>query len=242
MDHSEEGPGAIAIHRWFAQGAGWSYHPWFQSRMYEFLKAITPELDGRGEILAKNAGIHVIDCQALGGFLIGEQVPDPDCPDPLAAERCPTILRVAFLREMPEDGKVEAIRAELRQFPLPQKTGPDAGLKLAEVPTTPLAKLSRSGKPNWRLVTGLIAALLLFCAGVFLRQQQLNPPRLPIDDFDQWFPDRDHELQEAKAKMPERLGNWDPQGREDEPETRKTPSTWRNVFLKSCLMRETKPD
>lgn len=212
MHKNAEGQGAIAIHRWFAQGEGWSYHPWFQSRLQEFLTVIKPELEGRGEILPKSGGARMIECQALGGFLIGEQVFDPECPDPLAAGRCPTILRVAFLEARPEAGNDEKIRAELRQIPLPEKAGPDTGLKLAATSATIPAKLRRSSQPGrWRSRIGLPAVLLISLAALLA---------LAISDWP--FPQiggkfrplfLGEELPEEKAKMIQLLGKWDPEGK-----------------------------
>lgn len=47
--------GVVAIHRWFADGEGWAYHPWYQSRLNELLAAVKPELDSRGRLRGRRS-------------------------------------------------------------------------------------------------------------------------------------------------------------------------------------------
>lgn len=108
MIRMEETPtGVVAIHRWFVEGEGWSYHPWFASRSHDLLAALKDELDTRRQ-LESAGGRRMISCHAFGGILVGEQCFDPDCPDPRASGRYPTILRVAFCPSQPslKDQKV----------------------------------------------------------------------------------------------------------------------------------------
>ena len=37
----------MAIHRWFAGGEGWAYHPWYDDRKPELLTALKVELENR---------------------------------------------------------------------------------------------------------------------------------------------------------------------------------------------------
>ena len=79
--NANSGTGKVAVHRWFESGESWAAHPWFDGRepLYDVLK---PQLQGAD-------GPFCVP--GLGGLLIGEKVPDPDCPDPKARARHPTI-------------------------------------------------------------------------------------------------------------------------------------------------------
>src|SRR5579884_1348781 len=103
------GDGKVAVYRWFDNGEGWAYHPWFSARGLELSQAVDPILK------AAPAGSFCIP--ALGGFLIGEHCEDPDCPDPKARARRPTVLRVAFLSRRPQHEDEATLLDALSQLP-----------------------------------------------------------------------------------------------------------------------------
>ena len=49
----------------------------------------------------KEGELGTFELPALNGVLVGETLPDPDCPDAKARPRAPTILRVVFFPGAP---------------------------------------------------------------------------------------------------------------------------------------------
>src|SRR5882724_1066409 len=136
------GDGKVAIHRWFADGENWATHPWFRGRERQLVAALAPHLHAAGEEFA---------VAGLGGTLVGETVPDPDCPDAKARSRHPTILRAVFVSHLPTDRQCRTLLTDLRRLHLPPAPGADARLEIrAPRPrpgaATPLPQ-SRSTKP-----------------------------------------------------------------------------------------------
>lgn len=124
------GDGKVAIHRWFAEGENWATHPWFRGRERQLVAALAPHIQTTGQEFA---------VAGLGGTLIGETVPDPDCPDPKARSRHPTILRAVFFSHPPTDRQRRALLADLRRLDVPPQPGADAQLEI---------RAPRSGQPT----------------------------------------------------------------------------------------------
>ena len=150
------GNGKVVIHRWFADGENWATHPWFGGRERQLMAALAPHLQ-----VASDA----FTVPGLGGVLVGETVPDPDCPDPKARSRHPTILRAVFVSHPPTDRQRRDLLAGLRRLSLPPGPGANDRLEIrAPAPrqdavtpeTEPRAK---SKKPL--LILAAVVALLL---------------------------------------------------------------------------------
>src|SRR5262245_59347686 len=76
--------GAVAVHRWFADGSAWAYHPWFRGKTRDLLEALDRQL--------KSEARDPFEVSGLGGVLIGEKAEDPDCGDRRALHRRPAVL------------------------------------------------------------------------------------------------------------------------------------------------------
>lgn len=124
----EAGNGAAAVHRWFAGGENWALHPWFAGRERDLYAALAPHL------LAAADRPFVVP--ALGGVLVGERTPDPDCPDWQARSRHPFVLRAAFLSTEPDDTRQNDVLRKLRALPLPDRPGSDPALSI-DIAATP---------------------------------------------------------------------------------------------------------
>ncbi len=114
-DTLSRGSGAVAVHRWFVTGEGWAFHPWFEPRMLEVMASLKPELENRRAVMAAGTRGAILR-PALGGVLVGEQVEDVNCPDPVARGRYPTVLRVVFLRRPPSEPDRASITAHLARL------------------------------------------------------------------------------------------------------------------------------
>ena len=113
----------VAIHCSFARsGADWAFHPALGKHKTELLRALHTRLN------SPETGDFEI--AALGGVLVGEKVEHLDCPDPLARERQPTVLRVALLPHHLLPGQREELLGTLRKLPLPQRPGEDPKLSI----------------------------------------------------------------------------------------------------------------
>lgn len=160
-----DGIGAVAIHRWFADGEGWAYHPWYESRQFELLAVLQPELDHRREL--EERGRHrSFTYYAMGGVLVGDQMSDPDCKDDRAVDRNPTILRALFLDDVPSPSLRRAIIEKLVQLDA-QQVGPDDNLKVtlentASFLRTP--KASQGRKPFPGLTCCLLGFLVILAS------------------------------------------------------------------------------
>lgn len=111
-------PVPVAVHRWFADGAGWAYHPEIDDRVLEeIIRTVTPILYSSEN---ESRGIH----QSAAGLLVVEKFPQDDCDDASAVARSPHVLRVAVLSHAvwnachsPEQAETEWLESDLfRQF------------------------------------------------------------------------------------------------------------------------------
>lgn len=82
----------LVIHRWFADGAMLKVADELKPLKDLWNPAITEILNDQTELLLQ---LKELDC----GPLLLSKTPDPDCPDPLARNRGPTILRCCLLTE-----------------------------------------------------------------------------------------------------------------------------------------------
>ena len=86
-------PVPVAVHMWFADGAGWAFHPDISDEVLEeIIRTVSPVLYSTG---SETGAARV--CKA--GLLVFDKIPQDVCADPSAAERSPQILRVAMLSE-----------------------------------------------------------------------------------------------------------------------------------------------
>jgi hypothetical protein len=167
--------GVVAVHRWFAGGEDWACHPWFGSHGRELLYALDRRLKSGEE------GPFRLD--ALGGVLVGESMPDPECPDPKARPRRPQVLRVAFVGQPLTEAETDDVLRLLGEMPLPHRPGTDAALTLTlEVPVRPLPLKVHSGAfptaaPRRRRWLPLLAIVLggAVGAGVYLGTRTRHP-------------------------------------------------------------------
>ena len=111
-------PVPVAVHRWFADGAGWAYHPEIDDRVLEeIIRTVTPILYSSEN---ESRGIH----QSAVGLLVVEKFPQENCDDASAVTRSPHVLRVAVLNRAvwnachsPEQAETEWLESDLfRQF------------------------------------------------------------------------------------------------------------------------------
>ena len=111
-------PVPVAVHRWFADGAGWAYHPEIDDRVLEeIIRTVTPILYSSEN---ESRGIH----QSAVGLLVVEKFPQKNCDDASAVARSPHVLRVAVLNpavwngcRSPEQAETEWLESDLfRQF------------------------------------------------------------------------------------------------------------------------------
>jgi hypothetical protein len=89
-DRSVNAP--LLIHRWFADGAMLKVADELKPLMDLWNPAIIAIMNEQTELLLQ---LKELDC----GLLVLSKTPDPDCPDPLARDRGPTILRCCLLTE-----------------------------------------------------------------------------------------------------------------------------------------------
>lgn len=144
--------GGVVYHRWFADGAGWAYHPDRSGGSPAGHKELSEVLNERRR--------GPLEFPAPGGVLWGEQVTDADCPDYRAVNRDPTILRAVYLPAAPAPAEQAAVLDALRRF---APTGPGADPALALAPALVRGPASGSKGPWWALL-----ALAVLAAGAGL--------------------------------------------------------------------------
>ena len=120
-------PVPVAVHMWFADGAGWAFHPDIGDEVLEeIIRTVSPVLYST----ASEMGARV--CKA--GLLVFDKIRQDACADPSAAERCPQMLRVALLSESSWDAcstkeesdqkrLCEELCGQLNKLPSPAKRG-----------------------------------------------------------------------------------------------------------------------
>lgn len=108
----------VAVHMWFADGAGWAYHPDISDNVLEeIIRTVTPVLyssESESRVIRK--------CSA--GLLVVEKLPQEYCDDANAVARSPHALRVAVLSQSvldacftPEQAESDRLGDDLfRQF------------------------------------------------------------------------------------------------------------------------------
>src|SRR5690349_9722551 len=80
----------VVVHRWFADGEGWAYHPNLKNTWSDMAGDVDKYLKSRS--LSEEFVVP-----HRNGDLIGEKIADEDCLDPKAVNRRPFILRMAFV-------------------------------------------------------------------------------------------------------------------------------------------------
>ncbi len=213
-DTLSRGSGAVAVHRWFVTGEGWAYHPWFEPRMLELMASLKPELDNRPAVMAAGTRGRILR-PALGGVLVGEQVEDVNCPDPVAKGRFPTVLRVVFLRRPPSEPDRASITAHLARLGASAPgRDPTLSIPVAEANTPSPRPRPRRG---WVPVgVGLLAVLLI--AGVTWWQFPLFGRGTPTAEPTQ--AKKGDDARKRQEKMQGLLTKW--QGPSAQPDARET--------------------
>lgn len=181
MTSTHPGDGKVAVYRWFENGEGWAFHPWFGARGLDLSRAV--------DVILKRGTPGPFCLPAFGGYLVGEQCDDDLCPDPKARLRRPTILRAAFFASRPIEADCERTLAALRALPLPTQRREDHALALdaalcgdltfaAEEPALAPALLGATpaGGPSashLRLVVALVIAgvVLVALGGAYAARQ-----------------------------------------------------------------------
>ena len=172
----------VVVHRWFPDGEGWAHDPFITpDHLLRIMQFFDRELKETGEAHFASPG--------LGGWLVGERRPDPTTQDRLAKHRSPTVFRVAFLVHQPNDEEVAAVRQYLSQvlptsrgiqplrieLPAPPAVPKESSVSVpAIVLTAAAAALLAVAFANvmvapWPVAAALLAAGLLWCAGVVAR-------------------------------------------------------------------------
>ncbi len=129
-----------AVHRWFASGEGWAYHPdidlkqvrsWATRILANRSDVWQPTPDGEQvrEALEKEQ----LPCDTGHNLcLVYRHYADKECPDPRAKQRFPTVLIVALAHDL-NDAEIKEVQKQLsalRDEDLPQQPGRQDTLKL----------------------------------------------------------------------------------------------------------------
>lgn len=86
-------PIPVAVHMWFADGAGWAYHPDISDDILEeIIRTVTP-------VLYSSESKSRVTRKCPAGLLVVEKLPQENCDDASAVERSPHVLRVAVLNQ-----------------------------------------------------------------------------------------------------------------------------------------------
>ncbi len=119
----------VAVHMWFADGAGWAYHPAISDNVLEeVIRTVTP-------VLYSSESESRVTGKCPAGLLVVEKLPQENCDDPSAIARSPHVVRVAVLNQpvwdecfTPEEAENDRLCDDLfRQFgriSYPTKRGP----------------------------------------------------------------------------------------------------------------------
>lgn len=108
----------VAVHMWFADGAGWAYHPDIGDDLLEdIIRTVTP-------VLYSSESESRVVRKSPAGLLVVEKLPQTNCDDTSAIARSPHALRVAVLNQSkldtcftPEQAETDWVGEDLfRQF------------------------------------------------------------------------------------------------------------------------------
>lgn len=191
---------AVVIHRWFERGAGWAYAPEIENSKLAVMAVLDRQLK------AGRPGTFSIQ-MAAGGCLIGTVADDPECPDPKAKGRKPTILRAVLLRDQPSEAQQQSLLRFMAEIS-PTRPGPDPALVLrlpanGEVPSKTAGMAApkkmlrmRSNRKSTFTVIAVVIACAIGLAIVFGRA---NKPRSNSADIN---------LEELAAVMNSQLSGW----------------------------------
>lgn len=197
----------VVVHRWFATGEGWAWHPDQTPADFAPLSALLADRPSAGQSQTK-----LLD--AGGVCWLCHHAADPESPDPKATDRHPSILRAVALPSRPKAGYWDQLAERLAEFPLPNGPGPNVRLVLP-VPRGWLEPVRESQRPvssapkgqpaepratarrwKWRVLLmaamGVVVAavcLVLFWPGVSsgggvsandVREKLLKPPGITL--------------------------------------------------------------
>jgi hypothetical protein len=129
-----------AVHRWFASGEGWAYHPdidlkqvrsWATRILANRSDVWQPTPDG--EQVHEALEREQLSCDTGHNLcLVYRHYADKECPDPRAKQRFPTVLIVALAHDL-NDAEIEEVQKQLSALHdkhLPQQPGRQDTLKL----------------------------------------------------------------------------------------------------------------
>jgi hypothetical protein len=178
-----------AVHRWFASGEGWAYHPdidlkqvrsWATRILANRSDVWQPTPDGEQvhEALEKEQ----LSCDTGHNLcLVYRHYADKECPDPRAKQRFPTVLIVALAHDL-NDAEIKEVQKQLsalRDEDLPQQPGRQDTLKLTvkriaaptanDQPVTPdniPASLQPDAHPDVHRPAHRSFKLVILCAAV----------------------------------------------------------------------------
>jgi hypothetical protein len=85
----------LVIHRWFADGAMMKVAEELKPLKDQWSPVVTASLKAEGADQSAPVQVENLEC----GLLMLIKTPDPECPDPLARDRRPTILRCCLLSD-----------------------------------------------------------------------------------------------------------------------------------------------
>jgi hypothetical protein len=251
--------GFVAVHRWFAQGEGWAYHPWYTPHLRQLITAVQTELENRRN-LEQYDGYRECEIEALGGVLFVVHQRDDHCLNETAAKDYPTILRVVFLSNglltLEERDRVrqELLRCDpacpgpdpqLRISPPFGQTTPTTSSERSKLSTPTLPPVKTSPRKRSRLTTfvvqGLIVILILSIATLLVATRTGSAPDNQKRKLFDWLQlpfgqKSDSELEQLQSKTAELLQKWEV-GQFDRSDVFKTA----HAFLK-FLSRSSWPD
>jgi hypothetical protein len=178
-----------AVHRWFASGEGWAYHPdidlkqvrsWATRILANRSDVWQPTPDGEQvhEALEKEQ----LSCDTGHNLcLVYRHYADKECPDPRAKQRFPTVLIVALAHDL-NDAEIKEVQKQLSALHdkhLPQQPGRQDTLKLTvkriaapsanDQPVTPdniPASLQPDARPDVHRPAHRSFKLVILCAAV----------------------------------------------------------------------------
>lgn len=159
-DNLSQGLGKVAVHRWFQDGEGWAFHPWFQDHFQELLASCNQLLRNRPHPdQVKGAQAEAPWSHNDRYCLLVDHSPDPDCPDSRAVSRSPSIFRAVLVSASISETEKARYREKLAHIQA-LRPGPDLSLELKPVQK----KAEPSSK---RLLFGVVAILALVAMILF---------------------------------------------------------------------------